>query len=115
MDTRNPDPESDAALNAALKAWAVPPLSAAVKFRVTQALAQQTARPANSPPLLWPWSPLRLAGASLAAAALGCVLSFTVPMADGAADDIASFAAAYTFDPAAAASEDSDDLIAELW
>lgn len=125
MNTNTPDPGNDAELDAALKAWAVPPLSSPFKVRVTRALVQQTQRPADSHPGLWPWllplslpwSPLRLAGASLAAAALGGVLSFTVPIANVAADDIGSFAAAYTYpyDPAAALSDDAVDLVAELW
>ncbi len=99
----------DAALSAALNTWQAPQLAPSLKARIAQQLVRQNTPKVAAP--LWPWTPFRLAGATLAAAAIGCVLGFAVPAATVAGPAYADPAADIAYDPAM----DSVDLAALLW
>ncbi len=111
------DAALDAVLNTRLDAWRATALSRTIKARVTRELVRQTARraPLGAGAGVWPWPPLRLAGASLAAAALGCALSFAVPLTAASADDIAVSLAVAGIDDLTADNANSVDMLALLW
>lgn len=112
----------DAGLNAAMNSWRAPPLSPWFAERAVRHLADHAAALRRD---VWPWPPLRLATATVTAAALGCMLSFVVPLAD---QNVLGEAAQSQTQAQSASSDgtlsdrslsdhldDGDDIIALLW
>lgn len=110
----NPE-HDDKNLNAAMNSWRAPPLSPWFTERMRARLADQAATLRRE---AWPWPPVRVAAASVMAAALGCMLAFVVPVTDEtlAGQTVFEQAGDQTGEQVLSdRMDDSDDMIALLW
>lgn len=83
VTTHKSEPENrDAQLNARMNSWQMPGLPPGLVPRVTARLLEQRTRRE----VLFPWSPMKLAAATAAAAVVGILLGVAVPTADAVAD-----------------------------
>ena len=107
-------PDSDAPLNAAMNSWRTPPLSPWFAERALRRMADHAATLRRE---AWPWPPVRLAAATAVAAALGCVLSFVLPMADQTmlGETAMNESSAVSQQVVATNADEGDDMIAQLW
>jgi hypothetical protein len=74
--------EDDAPLNAHLRRWQTPSLSPGFAARTSALLLEQRAKRDFS----FPWSPMKLAAATAAAAMVGILLGVAMPSSDAVAD-----------------------------
>ena len=107
-NTHNDESGSDASLNAAMNSWRTPPLSPWFTERAVRRVAEHAATLRRQ---AWPWPPIRLAAATASAAALGCMLSFVMPIADQTLRGESAAAPVVSQQVA----EEGDDMIAQLW
>ncbi len=112
----NPE-HDDKNLNAVLNSWRAPPLSPWFTERVRARMADHAAALRRE---AWPWPPMRVAAASVMAAALGCMLAFVAPVAEETlgqqtAIEQAGDQAARDEQTLSDRMDDNDDMIALLW
>ncbi len=107
---RNNSHDNDAPLNAAMNSWQAPPLSPWFMERAVRRVADHAAALRRD---AWPWPPVRLAAATAMAAALGCVLSFVMPVADPTA--LSDAVQPGATQQVTASADESDDMISQLW
>lgn len=74
--------DNDAQLNALLNSWQTPGLPPGFTTRVTARMLEQQAKREST----FPWSPMKFAVATAAAAVIGILLGVTMPAADAVAD-----------------------------
>jgi hypothetical protein len=113
-NTQDDTRDNDASLNAAMNSWQAPPLSPWFMERAVRRVAGHAAALRRD---AWPWPPVRLAAATAMAAALGCVLSFVMPVADPTAlSEVVQPAATQQVTASATiTAEESDDMTSQLW
>lgn len=75
--------EQDNHLNTVMESWQVPPPSPNLAARIAAQIIAAQIQPRAA---LFPWSPVKLAAATLGAMAVGIVLGLAVPSSDAAAD-----------------------------